>query len=116
VSRSIILVPLAVAALSLASDAGAAVRVCMPAVSSGLQEADTEQHARALAISAWITAAAAHGQAYASWRLATGKLYNCTRTATGAFRCLAKAEPCAISQVPPPPGALPPRREPGIGG
>ena len=99
------------------SGADAAVLLCHPAVSSGLQEARTEQEARALAISAWITAASAHGQAFTAWRLAAGKFYTCTKTAVGGYRCLAKAEPCGISQVPPPPGGgWQPRKSQGVSG
>ena len=95
----------------------AAVLLCHPAVSSGLQEARTEQEARALAISAWMTAASVHGQAYSAWRQAAGKFYNCIKTASGSYQCLAKAEPCGVSQVPPKPdGTWQPRKSQGISG
>ena len=97
-------------------DAGAAVLICQASVSSGLQEGRTEQEARALAISAWITEASRYGQAYTAWRLAAGKFYTCSKTASGAFQCMAKAEPCSVSQVPPPPGTVVPRKTPGIAG
>ncbi len=94
----------------------AAVLVCQPPVSSGLQVAGSEQEARALAISGWITEASRYGRAYTAWRLAAGKFYTCSKTASGAFQCVAKGEPCAISQVPPPPGSLAPRKPQGIEG
>ena len=103
--------------LVAAGPAQSAVRLCYPAVSSGLQEAQTEQAARALAISAWITAASAHGPAFTTWRLAASKFYKCTQTAGGTHQCLAQAEPCGILQVPPPPDGLwQPRKPPGVSG
>lgn len=105
----------AVAAGLGAGSARAAVLICQPAVSSGPQEGKTEHEARALAISAWITEAAKYGRAYTAWRIAAGKLYGCSKTASGTFHCVAKAEPCAVSQVPPP-GTFAPRRPQGIDG
>jgi hypothetical protein len=94
----------------------AAVRICQSAVSSGLQDARTEKEARALAISAWITAAAVHGASYTAWRLAIGKSLTCSKTTADTYQCLAKAEPCVISQVPPPVEQVPLRKAPGISG
>lgn len=92
----------------------AAVRLCKTMTSSGLQEARSEQEARALAISAWVTAASSHGERYAGWRVAIDKLIACSATADGRFWCLAKATPCTISQVPK--GDTVPYKKQGIDG
>jgi len=101
--RFVLSVVIAGGALSACDPAAwAAVRICQPEVSSGLQVADTELEARRLAISAWVAAAGAYGKPYTSWRLALSKFYSCAEGEDGKVRCLARARPCVISQVPSP--------------
>lgn len=102
--------------MAAAPEGRAAVLLCHAAVSSGIQEAKTEREARALAISAWMTEAAKYGQAYTAWRNAAGKFYNCSQAASGMYQCVAKAEPCGVSQVPPAPGTFVPRKPQGVSG
>lgn len=94
--------------------AESAVRLCKSSTSSGLQAGRTEIEARAQAVSAWITAASAHGERYAAWRVAIDKTIACSPKGDGGFHCLAKAAPCTISQVPP--GTFVPYKKPGVDG
>lgn len=92
---------LAVAGLAMLSvgEAPAAVRVCKDVVASGLVTGATELAAKKLALDAWKAKALTFGEAYASWRLAGGKLLACLPAKDG-FECLARAAPCTIEQAP----------------
>ena len=77
----------------------AAVRLCEP-VASALADGPTEKEARKAALAAWRAKALQHGEAYASWRIASGKLLKCLPRSAGGFECVARAEPCTIEQAP----------------
>ncbi len=83
-------------------------------ISSGLQEARSEREARALAISAWVTAAGVHGERYVGWHVAIDKSLTCSQASDGQYKCLAKALPCTISQVPV--NQAKPYKKPGVDG
>lgn len=105
------LMPALVAILALvavAAPAEAAVRVCRAPVSSGIASDAVEVKARAKAVVAWTDKAKAAGSRDPSWRLAGRKVLRCARVPSGQFDCLALAQPCSISQTPPP-GPLPKR-------
>ncbi|WP_439541072.1 hypothetical protein [Hyphomicrobium sp.] len=78
----------------------AAVRLCEQPVSSGIAPGATEKEARKAALSAWRAKALQHGEAYASWRLAAGKLLKCLPAKGGGYECVARANPCTIEQAP----------------
>jgi hypothetical protein len=78
----------------------AAVRLCEQPASSGIAPGATEKEARKAALSAWRAQALQHGEAYASWRLAAGKLLKCLPTKSGGYECVARASPCTIEQAP----------------
>ncbi len=84
-----------------APDAAAAVRVCKAPVSSGLATDVSEPGSRRKALSAWVANAKSAGAQNPSWRLASNKILKCARIATGQFDCIARAEPCSISQAAP---------------
>ncbi|MDQ8697889.1 hypothetical protein [Hyphomicrobium sp. LHD-15] len=86
--------------VSFETTAIAAVRLCQPVVSSGLVSAPTELEAKKRALDAWKAMALQHGEAYASWRLATDKLLECLPRKAGGFECLATGAPCTIEQAP----------------
>ncbi len=91
----------AFAALSAASEeARAAVRLCKPMETSGLVTGETELAARKLALDGWKAKALAHGEEYASWRLAADKFLECLPVKAGGFECIARAAPCTIEQAP----------------
>ena len=78
----------------------AAVRLCEAPVSSGLVSGATEVAARTAALALWRSKALAHGEPYASWRIASDKLLKCLPTDGGGYECLATAKPCTIEQAP----------------
>lgn len=80
--------------------AAAAVRLCKEPVSSGPVAGTTETAARAAALAIWKAKALAHGEPYASWRLAAGKLLECLPRKEGGYECLARGAPCTIEQAP----------------
>jgi hypothetical protein len=81
-------------------DARAAVRICKPVAASPLVAGDTELAARKGALDAWKALALAHGEEYASWRLAADKFLHCLPSKGGGFECMARAAPCTIDQAP----------------
>lgn len=83
-----------------AGDARAAVRICKPVAASPLVTGDTELAARKAALDAWKALATAHGEQYASWRLAADKFLHCLPAKGGGFECMARAAPCTIDQAP----------------
>jgi hypothetical protein len=83
-----------------APDAGAAVRICRPAVSGAVAEAKTEQEAKRFALESWAARAGRYGAGYASWRVANNKRLACRAGGNGVTRCQATASPCAIAQNP----------------
>jgi hypothetical protein len=80
--------------------AGAAVRLCKPSETSSVVAGETEQRARKLALDGWKAKALAHGEPYASWRLAADKFLHCLPRAAGGYECIARAAPCTIEQAP----------------
>jgi hypothetical protein len=92
-------------------DAGAAVRICRPAVSGAAGEAKTEQEAKRFALESWVARAAQYGAAYASWRMANNKRLACRAGANGVTRCQATGQPCVIAQNPRPKQPKPPRKK-----
>ncbi len=93
-------VALALAVVAASAPGDAAVRICEATVSSGPVIGATEQEARKKALDAWRFKALQHGEPYASWRLATGKLFTCLPRKEGGFECLARGAPCTIEQAP----------------
>ena len=101
--------------VGLGNDAGAAVRACRPAVSSGPQTGTTLADGQKRAIAAWTQAAGLVGIPTAAWRLAATKSLNCQPFTERQVVCVATASPCAVEQVPgkpssrgaPPGGPLP---------
>jgi putative component of membrane protein insertase Oxa1/YidC/SpoIIIJ protein YidD len=91
---------LATSLAGLAGNAVAAVRLCEPAVSSGLVTAPTELEAKKNALDAWKAKAAQHGEPYASWRLAADRMLECLPHKNGGFECLATGAPCTIEHAP----------------
>ncbi|MGE3230177.1 MAG: hypothetical protein AB7J30_12145 [Hyphomicrobium sp.] len=90
----------AIAMLALSADAAlSAVRLCEDPVSSGLVDGIDENKARAAALAQWKAKALAHGEGYASWRIAADKLLKCLPKGDG-FQCVAQAKPCTIEQAP----------------
>lgn len=85
--------------LPIDGEAAAAVRLCKPVASSGLMTAPTEIEAKKAALDAWKAKALAHGETYASWRLAADRLLQCLPHKDG-YECLAKGAPCTIEQAP----------------
>lgn len=79
----------------------AAVRLCKLAV-EGQGDAASEMEARRLALADWHAKAAAAGIQHATWRLAYGKAIVCTKGGKAGNLCKVVAEPCTVSQVPPP--------------
>jgi putative component of membrane protein insertase Oxa1/YidC/SpoIIIJ protein YidD len=90
----------AATALPIDGEVAAAVRLCKPVASSGLVTAPTEIEAKKAALDAWKAKALAHGEPYASWRLAVDKLLECLPHKNGGYECLAKGAPCTIEQAP----------------
>lgn len=80
--------------------AGAAVRLCEAAVSSGPVRGPNESTARAAALAIWKSKAKKHGEPYASWRIAAEKVLQCLPRQDGGVECLASARPCTIEQAP----------------
>jgi len=80
--------------------AGAAVRLCEDPVSSGVILGSNEQTARAAALALWRSKALAHGEPYASWRIAAEKLLKCLPRDGGGYECLASARPCTVEHAP----------------
>ena len=80
----------------------AAVRVCRGAVTSGPQVGATLAEGQKQALEAWTKAAGLAGPRYAAWRLATTKSISCQPLTEHRIVCVARANPCAIEQVPPP--------------
>jgi len=77
-----------------------AVRLCEATISVGPVTAASEREARKAALDAWKTKALEHGEPYASWRLAAGKLLKCLPRPGRGFECVARASPCTIEQAP----------------
>lgn len=90
----------AAAVAAVSTPATAAVRLCAPPISSGPVLGTTENTARAAALAIWTSKARAHGEPYASWRLAAEKMLACKPRGDGAFECFARAAPCTIEQAP----------------
>lgn len=95
-----ILSAIGLAVLSTAP-AGAAVRSCMPAVTSGPFVAGAEIEARKAALAGWVERAGSHGVAFTSWRLADQRSIRCQARSEGGFACVAAGAPCRIDHVPP---------------
>jgi putative component of membrane protein insertase Oxa1/YidC/SpoIIIJ protein YidD len=99
--RCIAVAAAAVAILAPGSGAAlAAVRLCKPTVDGGFVTGDTEMGARKAALDGWKAKALAHGEEYASWRLAADKLLHCLPGKSGGYECIARAAPCTIDQAP----------------
>lgn len=86
--------------LALQDRASAAVRLCEASVTSGVVVGTNEETARAAALAMWKSKALAHGEAYASWRIAAEKLLKCLPRDGGGYECIAAARPCTIEQAP----------------
>ncbi len=84
-----------------APSAHAAVRVCLPAVVSHQSSEESEFEAKKRALDDWKRKAVAAGLPYPSWRIANNKDLDCRESESGAFECLAAAQPCTLRQVPP---------------
>ena len=100
--RHVALRIVAIAAIvSTASGEGrAAVRVCKPTETSGFVTGETELATRKQALDEWKAKALAHGEQYASWRLAADKFLECLPGKGGGFECIARAAPCTIDHAP----------------
>jgi hypothetical protein len=99
-SKALSFAALLAAAGALAGDAAGAVRLCEAAVSSGIVTGSNEETARAGALAVWKSKARAHGEPYASWRIAAEKILRCLPKGSGGYECLASARPCTIEQAP----------------
>ncbi len=55
---------------------------------------------RKAALDGWKAKALAHGEQYASWRLAADKFLECLPRKGGGYECIARAAPCTIDQAP----------------
>lgn len=86
--------------LALQDTASTAVRLCEATVSSGAVVGTNEETARAAALAIWKSKALAHGEPYASWRIAAEKLLKCLPRDGGGYECIAAARPCTIEQAP----------------
>jgi len=91
---------LAVVLFATHAAAVAAVRLCKPTVDGGFVTGNTEMGARKAALDGWKAKALAHGEEYASWRLAADKFLHCLPGKSGGYECIARAAPCTIDQAP----------------
>ncbi len=76
------------------------MRLCQPAVTSGIVVRPTEEEARREAMTAWKAKALEFGEPYSSWRLASERLLHCLPRKDGHFECVANGMPCTIEQAP----------------
>lgn len=89
------------AALFIGSSvAEAAVRECLPVVSSGIFKGKGELATKKLALDGWKEKVKAFGENYTNWRLAAARLIECLPAKGGGFECVAHGSPCLIEQVP----------------
>ena len=96
--RCVVLATLA-AMLVLPSAAIAAVRECLPLLSSAPKTAKDEATAKQLALADWLEKAARLGPGYTRWQLAIDRSIDCRNSPAGIL-CLAVGRPCVIEQVP----------------
>lgn len=76
-----------------------AVRECGAPV-TGLGSGGNEAAAKKVALDDWKTKAAALGEGYTSWRLATNRFLECKPDSSGSVVCAARGAPCTIEQAP----------------
>lgn len=88
--------------LTMAHSAGAAVKVCRNAQSSGIVTAETELAGKKLALERWSAKARTFGGSFANWGSANHKMVKCVKARSGrGYECIAVGAPCVIQQVPP---------------
>ncbi|MBU2581097.1 MAG: hypothetical protein KJ622_05195 [Alphaproteobacteria bacterium] len=80
----------------------AAVRVCLPHVTSSVIKDRSEQNAKRRALLDWVEKAKKAGIEHPSWRIANSKVLKCV-SRNGFHECVAHGAPCTIKQKAPPP-------------
>ena len=83
-----------------AAPAHAAVRLCMPMISSEIAKGADELATKKQALDDWKAKAAQLGENFAGWQIATEKLITCLPAKPDGFECVARAMPCVIEQAP----------------
>jgi hypothetical protein len=89
--------------VSIAAPATAAVRTCLPTVTSDVAQADTELAGKRKALESWTAKVVRFGPGFTRWQLAVRRQLVCkpNRTQPGrGFACVAVATPCTIDQAP----------------
>jgi hypothetical protein len=92
-----------IAVAAVLSPADAAVRSCLPPVTSDVAQADTELAGKRKALESWTAKVLRFGPGFTRWQLATRRQLVCrpNRTQPGrGFACVASAAPCTIDQIP----------------
>ena len=96
----------------LAAGAGpsarAAVKSCLDPLEGKQVQAKVELEAKKQALADWLEKAKQNGPEYVRWELAFNRRIECSKIATGEFRCQAIGRPCSIQHVPPAPGTFKP--------
>ena len=102
----------------ISQSAAAAVRSCLPGVTSEITQGETELVGKRKALVSWTAKAAQFGVGYTSWRTANKKILGCKKDATAGkgYQCIAYGVPCTIVQAPGKPkrGRKPNGRNPPI--